>query len=105
MDEFDLYDWELRRRFRGKVFIFERCLIYTEALDREYLEFRGSFAHDVIGIIHKEGKNKFKLFARKRGQNEVDFRASSNTMLEWIEMIKAMLMKFVAEGKLRRFGC
>jgi hypothetical protein len=99
MDEFDIYDWELRRRFRGKVFIFERCVIYTEALDREYLEYRGHFGSDSLGIIYKEGKNKFKLFAKRRGQKEVEFRAGLSTVLEWNEIITAMLMKFVMEGR------
>lgn len=99
MEEFDIYDWELRRRFRGKVFLFERGIIYTEALSREYMEFRGHFGHDMLGIIYKEGKAKFKLFAKKRGQREVDFKASLSSVLEWHEMIKAMLMKFVVEGE------
>ena len=46
MNEFDIYDWELRRRFRGKVFLFEGCVVYTETLDREYLEFRGFYESD-----------------------------------------------------------
>lgn len=98
MDEFDIYDWDARRRMRGKVFLFERGVIYTEALDREYLEFRGHFGSDKLGIIYKEGKSKFRLFAKKRGNKEVEFRANMTTVLEWHEIIKAMLMKFVEEG-------
>lgn len=94
-----MYDWEIRRRFRGKVFLFERGVIYTEALDREYMEYRGHFGSDKLGIIYKERKTKFKLFAKKRGQKEVEFRASLNTVLEWNEIITGMLMKFVVEGK------
>lgn len=100
MDTFDIYDWDLRRRFRGKVFLFERCIVYTEALDREYMEYRGHFTSDVLGIIYKEGKSKFRLFAKKRGQKEVEFRASLNTVLEWNEIITGILMKFVIEGRL-----
>lgn len=99
MDEFDIYDWEIRRRFRGKVFLFERCVIYTEALDREYMEYRGHFSSDKLGIIYKEGKSKFKLFTKKRGQKEVEFRAPVNTVIEWNEIIMGMLMKFVIEGE------
>jgi hypothetical protein len=98
MDEFDIYDWEIRRRFRGKVFLFERCVVYTEILEREYLEYRGHFGNDKLGIIFKEGKSKFKLFAKRRGQKEVEFRSNMNTILEWNEMITGMLMKFVVEG-------
>lgn len=98
MDEFDIYDWELRRRFRGKVFLFERGVIYTEALNKEFMEFRGHLGSDVFGIIYKEGKTKFKLFAKSRGKKEVEFRASLNTVIEWNEIITGILMNFVEEG-------
>lgn len=98
MDEFDIYDWELRRRFRGKVFLFERGVIYTEALNKEFMEFRGHLGSDVFGIIYKEGKTKFKLFAQSRGKKEVEFRASLNTVIEWNEIITGILMNFVEEG-------
>lgn len=98
MDEFDIYDWELRRRFRGKVFCFEKCVIYTEALDREYMEYRGHFESDKLGIIFKEGKSKFLLFLKKRGQKEVQFRANISTAAEWNDMITKILMAFVEEG-------
>lgn len=99
MDEFDIYDWDLRRRFRGKVFLFERCIVYTETLEREYLEYRGHLSSDKIGIIFKEGKSKFKLFVKRKGQKEVDFRANMNTIVEWNNMITGMLMKFAVEGE------
>lgn len=98
MDEFDIYDWEIRKKFTGKVFLFERGVIYTEALNKEYLEYRGHFGSDKLGIIYKEGKSKFKLFAIKRGQKEVEFRASLDIVREWNKIITAMLMKFVMEG-------
>lgn len=99
MDEFDIYDWELRRRFRGKVFLFERCIVYTEALNREYMEYRGNLDSDKLGILYKEGKSKFRLFSRKRGQKEVEFRANLNIVLEWSKTIREMLMKYAMEGE------
>ena len=102
MDEFDIYDIELRKRFRGKVFLFEHCVIYTEALDREFMEYRGHLTSDKLGIIYKEGKSKFRLFSRKRGQKEVEFRSNLNRAIEWSEIIKGMLMKFAVAGKKKR---
>lgn len=99
MNEFDIYDWELRRKFRGKVFLFERCIVYTESLDREWMEYRGHYDSIKLGIIYKEGKSKFKLFAKKRGCKEVEFHADLNTVMEWKTAITGMLMDFVAAGK------
>lgn len=99
MDTFDIYDWEIRRRFRGKVFLFEQCVVYTEELEREYLEYRGHLHSDKLGIIYKEGKSKFKLFTKRRGQKEVEFRANMATVIEWNNLITAILMKFAVEGE------
>lgn len=98
MNEFEIYDWELRRRFRGKVFRFEGCVIYTEELDREYLEFRGFYASDKLGIDYKEGKSKFKLYVEKRGHKEVEFHADLNIVVEWKTMLVGILMDFAASG-------
>ena len=98
MTEFDIYDWELRRTYRGKVFLFERCLIYTEAFLRENLEYRGHYGNNTLGIIYKEGKSKFKLFAKRRGQQEVEFSADINTVTEWKTIIHGLLMDFVVQG-------
>jgi hypothetical protein len=93
-----MFCWETRRRFYGKVFLFEHCIIYTEALNREFMEYRGHFDISCVGIIHKEGKNKFKLFIKRRGNKEVEFRSKHNIVLEWNELITGFLMKFAAEG-------
>lgn len=97
--DFDIYDWELRRRFKGRVFLFERCIIYTEELDREYLEFRGYYESNKLGIIFKEGKSKFKLFSRRPGNHETAFYCDMQTVLEWKDIITGMLMDFAMEGK------
>lgn len=99
MDEFDIFDMELRRKFRGKVFLFERCVVFTEILDREYLEYRGHYESDKLGIIYKEGRSKFKLFAKKRGCKEAVFHTDLNTVVEWKSAITGMLMDFVAAGE------
>lgn len=100
VNEFDMFDWETRRRFRGKVFLFENCIVYTEALNREFMEYRGHFGMNIVGIICKEGKSKFKLFAKRRGLKEVEFRSSLAVVNEWNEQITGMLMKFVREGEI-----
>lgn len=99
VDEFDMFDWETRRRFRGKVFMFENCIIYTEALTREFMDYRGHFDINTVGITYKETKSKFKLFAKRRGLKEVEFRASMSVIVEWNAHITGMLMKFVHEGE------
>lgn len=100
VNEFDMFDLEARRTFRGKVFLFENCIVYTEALSREFMNYRGHFDMNSVGIICKDGEGKLKLFARQRGIKEVKFKAGVNIISEWNELITAMLMKFVKEGEI-----
>lgn len=100
VDEFDMFMWETRRKFRGKVFLFENCIVFTEALNREFMEYRGHFDMNTVGIISKEGKSKFKLFPKRSGTKDVEFRANMNIISEWSEHITGMLMKFVTEGEI-----
>lgn len=99
MDEFDIHDLEVRRRFRGKVFLFENCVVYTEGLQREYMEYRGHITSSSLGITFKEGKSKFRLYSGKRGHKEIELRSSMNIVIEWNEIITGMLFKFARERK------
>ncbi|XP_050081142.1 uncharacterized protein LOC126568670 [Anopheles maculipalpis] len=70
MFEVDIYDWDHRRRYPAKLFLFERSAIYTEKV-KTHLEYRGRYDESEIGI-HNENRNKVYLYARKRGIQEIE---------------------------------
>ncbi|XP_052901390.1 uncharacterized protein LOC128307759 isoform X2 [Anopheles moucheti] len=70
MFEVDIYDWDHRRRYPAKLFLFERSAIYSEKV-KTYLEYRGRYDDSEIGI-HNENRNKVYLYARKRGIQEIE---------------------------------
>uniref|UniRef100_A0A182MPF9 DH domain-containing protein n=1 Tax=Anopheles culicifacies TaxID=139723 RepID=A0A182MPF9_9DIPT len=70
MFEVDIYDWDHRRRYAAKLFLFERSAIYTEKV-KNHLEYRGRYDESEIGI-HNENRNKVYLYARKRGIQEIE---------------------------------
>ncbi|XP_053679155.1 uncharacterized protein LOC128730147 [Anopheles nili] len=70
MFEVDIYDWDHRRRYPAKIFLFERSAIYTEKV-RDHLEYRGRYDESEVGI-HNENRNKVYLYARKRGLQEIE---------------------------------
>ncbi|XP_055621765.1 uncharacterized protein LOC129765450 isoform X2 [Toxorhynchites rutilus septentrionalis] len=74
MFEMDIYDWDRRRRYPGKIFFFEKCIIYTEKF-KDYLEYRGHYVDSEVGL-HNEGRMKLNVFAQKRGIREVEFSGS-----------------------------
>ncbi|XP_058828396.1 triple functional domain protein-like [Topomyia yanbarensis] len=74
MFEMDIYDWDRRRRYPGKIFFFEKCIIYTEKF-KEYLEYRGHYIASEVGI-YNDGKCKLCVFSKKRGIQEVEVSGS-----------------------------
>ncbi|XP_053657757.1 uncharacterized protein LOC128706840 [Anopheles marshallii] len=70
MFEVDIYDWDHRRRYPAKLFLFERSAIYAEKV-KTLLEYRGRYDESEIGI-HNENRNKVYLYARKRGIQEIE---------------------------------
>ncbi|XP_040167597.1 uncharacterized protein LOC120902695 isoform X1 [Anopheles arabiensis] len=70
MFEVDIYDWDHRRRYPAKLFLFERSAIYAEKV-KTHLEYRGRYDESEIGM-HNENRNKVYLYARKRGIQEIE---------------------------------
>lgn len=99
MAEFEMHELAERRRYRGKVFLFERCILYTEQIDKEHLIYKGHYYDDKLGMSYSD--NKFKLFSQRPGQQEVDFYSDVNTVAEWIERINQILMTFINKGKFK----
>lgn len=103
LSEFLIYDWEQRRRYKGKLLFFERSIIYCEIFERKGLEFRGYYLKEVLGISYVEGKAKFKLYEGKRGKKEIILTGELTLIQDNIMFINTMLLnKGQQESKLKR---
>uniref|UniRef100_A0A182QXS9 DH domain-containing protein n=1 Tax=Anopheles farauti TaxID=69004 RepID=A0A182QXS9_9DIPT len=94
MFEVDIYDWDHRRRYPAKLFLFERSAIYAEKV-KAHLEYRGRYDESEIGI-HNENRNKVYLYARKRGIQEIEVTCG--------DMNEAQRMSSHIEGMMRDFA-
>lgn len=100
LSEFIIYDWEQRRRYKGKLFYFECCVVYCEILERKgELEYRGHYEKEKLGISHIEGKAKFKLFEEKRGKKEIIIRGDLPFIQDNVVFVNSMLMGVLTEGE------
>ncbi|XP_055917553.1 guanine nucleotide exchange factor DBS isoform X2 [Eupeodes corollae] len=96
VSEFVVFDHNLKRGYRSKVFIFEKCLIYTEIKDKRLI-FRGCYPCERIGII--ANKKSFTLFYQKRKTQECDFTADPAQCEHWLELITEMISSFAKEER------
>lgn len=99
VDEFTISDVEWRRKYRGKVFLFDKCVIYTETLNKQKLFFRGFFRHETMGFTFQEGKNNFTLYVGRPGHQEIEFNAAAAIIQLWMQLLTNFLMRTVVVGK------
>ncbi|XP_052873182.1 uncharacterized protein LOC128278490 [Anopheles cruzii] len=93
MFEVDVYDWDHRRRYPAKMFLFERSVIYTEKC-KAHLEYRGRYDESEIGL-YNENRTKVYLFARKRGIQEIEVTCGDqNEAQRLASLVERMMTQF-----------
>lgn len=104
-DEFDIYDKKLQRKYKGKVFLFAKSVVYTETIKydekRVNTHYRGNYHYQKLGISRRDKDlSKVSLFVEKRGNSEIELSHFSTNIIDiWVQLItKKLLMASVAEG-------
>lgn len=99
VDRFDICEKsDLRRRYKGKVFLFEKCIIYTEVTSKNKLLYRGSFRHATLGFTFEDQRNYFRLYNERKGNQEVEFTSDAQTVQFWIQMLNQTMTVVVHRG-------
>ncbi|XP_052903318.1 uncharacterized protein LOC128310661 [Anopheles moucheti] len=75
----DIYDTNVRRKYSGKLFAFEKLLLYVE-IQRDRLEYRGHFSNSEVCYL-EEG-NRLILYTGPRGTHEIIVQSDTNTELQ-----------------------
>jgi hypothetical protein len=99
MGRFTINDRSRQRQYAGKLFYFERLLVYTES-DNLQQRYRGHFLSSKFGISEYDANKKFCLFAGKSGEQVVEFQTSVLQLKEWYDLLYKLLMDFANTGKI-----
>jgi hypothetical protein len=86
-----MVDHTLNRSYQGKVFLFEKCLIYTEQIDDDKLEYRGHYECDQLLLREYDGVEKFVLYSKVIGCNQMEFLTETSQLEEWHTMLIAKI--------------
>lgn len=86
------------------MFLFDKCVVYTETFAKHKLFYRGHFLHDTLGFTFEDGKNTFSLYVGKRGHQEIAFNASAATIEQWIGLLNLVLMRMVVIGEKKKIA-
>ncbi|XP_023165036.1 kalirin [Drosophila hydei] len=96
VSEFQVTDHKLKRSYRAKVFIFDKCIIYTE-IKGKHLVFHGRYPCEHIGITTKT--KSFTLYYERRKQQECEFSADPAQILLWLDLIRDMINNYANEER------
>ncbi|XP_058986412.1 kalirin [Musca domestica] len=96
VSEFNIADHTLKRTYRGKVFIFDKCIIYTEIKGKQLI-FHGRYPCEHIGITAKT--KQFTLYYEHRKKQECDFMADAALVEQWLDLIREMVSSYAEEER------
>nr|XP_016930547.1 kalirin [Drosophila suzukii] len=96
VNEFQVLDHKLKRSYRAKVFIFDKCIIYTEIKGKNLI-FHGRYPCEHIGISAKT--KSFTLYYERRKQQECEFSADPVQISAWLDLIRDMINNFANEER------
>ncbi|XP_061386367.1 pleckstrin homology domain-containing family G member 4B-like [Musca vetustissima] len=96
VSEFNIADHTLKRTYRGKVFIFDKCIIYTEIKGKQLI-FHGRYPCEHIGITAKT--KQFTLYYEHRKKQECDFIADAALVEQWLDLIREMISSYAEEER------
>uniref|UniRef100_A0A8W7Q1A6 DH domain-containing protein n=1 Tax=Anopheles coluzzii TaxID=1518534 RepID=A0A8W7Q1A6_ANOCL len=68
-------DLRLKRQYQGRLFVFERCVIYTEQLDLKSLTYRGHYTHQEVEFDFTN-RQILKLSSRRHERLEIEVKVN-----------------------------
>ncbi|XP_052873181.1 uncharacterized protein LOC128278489 [Anopheles cruzii] len=92
----DIYDTNVRRKYSGKLFAFEKLLLYVEIL-RDRMEYRGHYFDSEL--CHTEdGRNRIVLSVGSKGTQEIVVQSDTNTEIQSLLALLHSMTKAVIYG-------
>lgn len=100
VDKFDIWEKnDLRRRYKGMVFLFERCIIYTEIIAKDKLLYRGHFWQTSLGFTFDERRNCFGLYNERKGNRDIEFTTDAQKLQLWLRTLDETMKCVYTLGK------
>ncbi|XP_058831639.1 uncharacterized protein LOC131690119 isoform X2 [Topomyia yanbarensis] len=98
-----LHDLRLRRQYAGKLFIFERCIFYTEQIKIKVLNYRGHFDHQEV-TYDFSNQQILKITSEKDNHHAIDVKVDIQNpevtkLAEIVELLRSIIaMRQKKEG-------
>ncbi|XP_037031453.1 proto-oncogene DBL-like isoform X2 [Bradysia coprophila] len=87
-NEFNIFDHNQKRKYKGNIFVFEHCVVCTERLSSEKLQFKAYFPN---GTSHTECINENKFLLYERNNYKVEVSSDANKIQQMLKQVRQVL--------------
>ncbi|XP_021706642.1 uncharacterized protein LOC5571114 [Aedes aegypti] len=101
-------DLRLDRQYKGKLFMFERCIFYTEELKTKQLSYRGHFSHQEVSYDFSN-LQILRIISKKDAHHSIEVKINiqipETNLAVIVELLRSIILKrerkesFVMESK------
>lgn len=98
--DFLINDQSRRKRYAGKLFLFDKCVVYTESEEQRKLRFRGFYQQANIGMSFINNKRiAFRLYHLRPGNEEIECEVPTtcpdgeSLLKRWSQAIGNMMLR------------
>lgn len=84
-----------KKRYKGRVFLFEKVIVFTQELENGTLEYRGFFDCKNVEISYSQENKKMKIIEGfyKKMKKVINLHADLEVILEWSALLEIILYK------------
>lgn len=106
MDSFDIYEKYSNYRYKGRMFLFDKSLVYAEQTSKRLI-YKGHYLRTKMGLepdrtnSHSHSKPKLILFSEKVNQQCIEVTSDTPVIFEWKAMIDDIIRSFIVEERER----
>lgn len=87
-NEFNIFDHNQKRKYKGNIFVFQKCVVCTEKLSSGKLQFKAYFPN---GTSHIECINENKFLLYERNNYKIELSSEANKIQQMLRQVRQVL--------------
>lgn len=94
LQEFIIFDLDVRRQYPGKIFVFEKAILHTEVISKSELQLREHYSHTEIALAFESGKSHFYLYNKNRIAYGLELSSPRYSIIQfWTYNLRDIIIK------------
>lgn len=87
-NEFNIFDYNHKRKYKGNIFLFQHCVVCTEKTSSSKLQFKAYFPS---GTSHTECINENKFLLYERNNYKIEISSEATVIQQMMKQVRQVL--------------